>query len=125
MLRILSLKDSEEVNKIINDMLEKDVHASPGYMKLFVDYLGWEALYVHYEDYGGVVLVPFFKRKINDTDYFDLVGPWYFGGPLVNVTSKETFKGFLKGLSEWCKENNIVSEFQRFNPLLKNQELYP
>lgn len=124
MLRVFSLEDEEEIKEVLKVLSLMDVYATPEYLKLFEDYLGWEATYFFYEDYENKVLVPFFKRRIKDTDYFDLVGPWYFGGPLVNVTSKKTFKSFLEEFHTWCSENNVVSEFQRFNPILKNHELY-
>jgi hypothetical protein len=53
------------------------------------------------------------------------VSPWYYGGPISNhFYSQQMFKNFIAKFTKYCKENRIVSEFQRFNPITKNHILY-
>jgi lipid II:glycine glycyltransferase (peptidoglycan interpeptide bridge formation enzyme) len=102
--------------------LIKDLHYTPEYLKLFQNYTGWEAFYAYFEKPEGTVLCPYFKRRIGETNYYDLVGPWYFGGPV--TSNKALMPEYLESLHEWCVANNIVSEFQRLHPLLENHKLY-
>lgn len=114
---MLTLECAEEIRD-----LTTDVHNTPEYMRLFQGYLGWQAIYAYYKKGKDYVLIPYFKREIKETEYYDLVGPWYFGGPICN--DKGIFNRFLEEFNEWCTKNNIVSEFQRLNPLLENHKLY-
>lgn len=111
-----------KINELPKRIAIPDIHYSPRYLKLFQDYLGWEAFYAYYEVPAGTILVPYFKRPIPDTEYFDIIGPWYFGGPI--TTNKALMPEFLELLHEWCIKENIVSEFQRLHPLLQNHKLY-
>lgn len=57
---------------------------------------------------------------------FDWETPYGYGGPLTNMLiSNDTQELFLKELGEYCKENNIVSQFVRFHPLLANDKILP
>lgn len=65
--------------------------------------------------------IPF---KVDNNKYFDLVTPYGYGGPLIiehlKGTKKELVKEFEHEFNNYCIENNIVSEFIRFHPLIKN-----
>nr|WP_256522620.1 GNAT family N-acetyltransferase [Halobacillus sp. A5] len=76
----------------------------------------------------GEVYHMFIKReipmKLNGYTYYDLVTPYGYGGPLI-VDYKEGCKEklvyeFEIKFGEYCKERNIVSEFVRFHPIVKN-----
>jgi len=131
-LKIIPLKEREYLKKLIDSCIKKDVFTSPEYISLFQEYHGYEAFFVFYGDEKNYVLIPYFKRPISASKgmdkWYDIVSPWYYGGPIHNI--KETnlldklCKEFLEKFSKYCKENNIVTEFQRLNPLLENYGLY-
>ncbi len=67
-----------------------------------------------------------FKGQLEHGKYFDLETPYGYGGPLSdNMISEESQKRFLSELEDYCKKNNIVSQFVRFHPLLENHNVVP
>jgi len=129
---MLTLDDEKEITNLLGAFLARDLHHDPRYLRLFQEYTGQRALYFHYATDHGDCLLPFFERPLKDVGGSigekDLVSPWYFGGPLNNFTdrdlAKESAQDFLKRLDGYCKDNGIVSQFQRLNPVLENHTFY-
>lgn len=76
----------------------------------------------------GHIYYQFIKRPImingQKTEYFDTITPYGFNGPII-LEWKENRKEELTALfneefQQYCEENNIITEFIRFNPWLKN-----
>lgn len=64
-----------------------------------------------------------FEGKINSGEYFDWETPYGYGGPLCDKPiSEQSQKMFVNELIEYCMDNNIVSQFLRFHPLLNNHK---
>jgi hypothetical protein len=64
-----------------------------------------------------------FQESIGKNEYFDLETPYGYGGPLVDGTfSVNSQQTFLDELLGYCRNENIVSQFVRFHPLLNNHE---
>ncbi|CEQ04533.1 Uncharacterized protein involved in methicillin resistance [[Clostridium] sordellii] len=86
------------------------------------------------ESKKGKVIYNFLKRKIDIIDgleVYDIVTPYGYGGPLFleyrNEDLEDLIIEFKQKFEKYCKENNIVSEFIRFHPLIenhKNMDLY-
>lgn len=65
-----------------------------------------------------------FFGKLEKKKYFDWETPYGYGGPLTDSDiSRECQIEFEQEIRMYCKQNNIVSQFIRFHPLLKNYEL--
>ncbi|MFB6283496.1 MAG: GNAT family N-acetyltransferase [Halobacteria archaeon] len=86
------------------------------------------------EDGEEVAYYPFLRRSLGNLEfadgsdnslkeYSDIVSSWYYGGPL--TTSDELSGTFVEEFREFCRGENIVSEFVRFDPNIGNQELFP
>lgn len=83
-----------------------------------------------YESENGKGRNIFLKReiplKINNQVYYDIITPYGYGGPIFEIKediNKQKFVDeYCEKFSEYCKKNNIVSEFIRFHPLEKNYE---
>ena len=85
-----------------------------------------------YEDDNGKISNLFIKRPINidaglKDKYFDITTPYGYGGPLIESlkddkeeTKKKLLENFKEDFEKYAKENNIVSEFIRFHPLIEN-----
>ena len=62
-----------------------------------------------------VVLMPFLKRKISiadiETQYYDVITPYGYGGPLYNEVDKDNLVEFWKQVDSWYRDNDIVTEF--------------
>ena len=74
------------------------------------------------------VLMPFFIRKIifneKETGYNDVSSPYGYSGPIfANTIGNELIFVFWTQIDEWYRNNNVVSEFIRFN-LLENWKGY-
>lgn len=65
-----------------------------------------------------------FKDKIERSLYFDISTAYGYGGHLIEPAEEglrcELIDLFYKNFTIFCKERNIISEFIRFSPLLKN-----
>ncbi|MCD4760237.1 GNAT family N-acetyltransferase [archaeon] len=133
MYKILTTKD-EEWNKILEKTSEPDIYFTREYARIYEDnyskqideaFCG-ESILFFSGDKNNFVTFLTIKRPIKlDKTYFDLITPYNYGGPLIKVTNKskeEVIQEFQANLKDFCKKNNIVTEFIRFHPVLKNHE---
>ena len=104
-----------------------DVYFSRAYASCYSEVEKAEVCeYRHYSALGEVFYV-FLKRKI-DSDrldgYYDIITPYGYGGPVICKTPSESTEELVRTFSDeftqYCTENNIVSEFVRFHPLANN-----
>ena len=123
-----ALPPGTEIRKLLLNSEQADVHLDPDYLKLFQEYTGQKAVFLSCGNEEEYVACPYFLRPVKDTQFFDLVSPWYYGGPFWHLKNPENLpvlrEEFLRGISNYCRENNIVSEFQRLNPITKNNRFY-
>ena len=76
----------------------------------------------------GTVQHLFIRReiptKLEGQVFYDLVTPYGYGGPRIvsghHGNRLELAAAFQQAFGEYCLENNIVSEFVRFHPIVKN-----
>lgn len=80
-----------------------------------------------YEEDGDFALIPEVIRKINDLPYmadlneelYDMIAPHEYGGIVSNSYDNVLKHKLLKEISEYCNKNNIIYQFIRINPYLK------
>jgi len=128
-LKTLTLEDEAEIKKILAWFPKADIYSDPRYLRLFQNYTGERAIYFYYDSGACKILLPIFERTLPfAAPYKDMVSSWYYGGPIYNFKNIETARihinNFLPELNKYCLENNIVSEFQRLNPMLENHKFY-
>ncbi len=62
--------------------------------------------------------------KINGEQYYDIVSPYGYGGPVIAECEPGKKDALLdayeREFAEYCREHNIVSEFIRFHPIVGN-----
>ena len=82
-----------------------------------------------YIDNTGSVYYPFVLRPIQSSNsiisgiYYDIITPFEYGGPfLFPKDNHNVMRDFLKALTNYCKAENIVSEFIRMHPFLCKKE---
>lgn len=130
--KLVTLNDKALWQQLLDKIEKKDIHFTPEYMICFEEIFG-KAYLFFYGDEDNYIVYPFFKREINNLpffklvdskdNYYDITSPWYFGGPLIfsdKNTEQNLFENFLDELHSYCIENNIITEFSRFHPTLKN-----
>lgn len=104
-----------------------DVLFSYEYGKLNERIENGECEVINFQCEYGKVRYLFIKRKINipikNIEYFDIVSPYGYGGPLVLEwrNKKKLLLQYYDFFSRYCLEHNIVSEFIRFH-LFDNSE---
>ncbi len=110
-----------------------DVYFLPQYSLIF-ERLGHGVAHCFvYRSAHGLVLYPFLLRRINDLQLFqseeqmwDITSPYGYGGPLFcpigETPSPELVAGFHRAFESYCQGNQIVSEFARLHPLMRNHE---
>ena len=62
-----------------------------------------------------------FEGLLPENTYFDMEVPYGYGGPLCVGHNEKSEKQFIKELTKWCIDQNVVSQFIRFHPVLDNQ----
>jgi hypothetical protein len=126
---VLSYDNPEERQKwrsICHNFKEIDIFYYPEYVYLFqLKGDGQAHCFVYYEGEDGIVIYPFLKRRINELPIFhdisdkftDIISPYGYSGYLRNIP-EVNMDNFFNAFYNYCSQNNIVSEFIRFHPIL-------
>ena len=107
-----------------------DVYFTPEYIKNFENIDNGIFVAYIYENKVGKIYYPFLKREIktilNNTQYYDIISPYGYNGPIIlecNQNRKlQLVAEFTIEFKLYCKNNNIVSSFMRFHPILENHK---
>lgn len=124
--KVISFKEKEEWDSVLAQFKHKDVYFYHGYCYSYLNIEGGVPSLFYYEDEKGVKIgYTFIKRAIElpfwrDEDVYDIMTPYGYGGPLTENADEHSIKAFREAFSQYCLEENIVSEFIRFHPLLNN-----
>jgi len=98
-----------------------DFYHLPSYLDIEQDLIGGDSVFFYYENGLSKALIPFIKRKIDSSSYYDLVSPYGYAGILINENfNHRDFNKVINNLEKSSMENNIVSAFIRLNPILNN-----
>jgi len=115
-LHVIKIDENNKWDKIVRSFKDCDVYYLSGYVKAFYLHGDGEPLLFYFDNGKTRAINVSMRRKINNK-YFDLSTPYGYGGFLIEGTDWQELRGeYIK----WCGENNIVSEFVRFHPLLNN-----
>ena len=129
MLKVYTLEQSEQWDAIVRSFKEFDVYWLNGYVKAFHIHGDGEPLLFYYDDglTRGINVVMKrdvakdikFKGVIDEGQYFDFASPYGYGGWIIE--GKQT-KQLFSAYEDWLVKNEIISEFVRFHPMIKNNE---
>lgn len=129
-LLIYTLDQAEEWDCVVKTFNQHDIYYLSGYVKAFQIHGDGQPMLFYYSDSNirGINVV--MKRDIADDTAFvgkieqgvlyDFATPYGYGGWLVE--GKGDLKELFSVYERWCIENNIVSEFVRYHPVLNNIE---
>ncbi len=127
---ILTLNESEKWNTLFHKLPsdQQDIYYTPEYYRLYEKNGDGKAMCFVYKQDKNLALYPILHNSINklgyhlDNEYFDIQGAYGYNG-VISTTQSESFRnGFYNEFDTFCIDNNIVAEFVRFNPLLKNHQ---
>ena len=127
MLKVFSIEDCVEWDKVVNSFKDFDVYYLSGYVRTFQIHGDGEPLLFYYEDdhCRGINVVmkrdisndPYLHNKIEPLTFFDFATPYGYGGWLIEG---EQTNNLFSEYEKWCCENKIISEFVRFHPVINN-----
>ena len=128
-LRVYTLEQSEQWDAAVRSFKEYDVYWLSGYVKAFQIHGDGEPLLFFYdgESTRGINVVmkrdvaidERFKGKIEERQYFDFASPYGYGGWIVEGENTERL---FEDYERWIEKNDIISEFVRFHPMVKNHD---
>ncbi len=83
-----------------------------------------DPILVVYEENDLVIAIPFLRRPISGTEYFDLTSVYGYAGPISkNIGVDFDNVTFITSLNSLLAEQQIVSIFSRLHPYFENQSL--
>lgn len=134
MLSIITIDEADQWDSIVKSFSNYDVYYLSGYTKAFKLHGDGEPTLIYYHDEEiraiNVVMIrdiaedKKFKDKVEFQKLFDITTPYGYGGFLIEGTpSKCNLKKMNEEYSGYCHSNNLISEFVRFHPLLKNSKI--
>lgn len=131
--KVLTLSDRQQWTGYFEKLEDayKEVFFLPGYYELYEkDNIKAECFI--YESEGKIVLYPYLKSEIStkqlfasDAHYYDIEGAYGYNGLAVNSEEPDFLNGFDECFVDYCRKNNIIAEFVRFNPVSANHRLSP
>lgn len=134
---LLHIGQAEVWRKMIDQLEDADIYYTPEFCKVYEESENGQAHCFVYREDESIICYPFLIRKIPSSlqrnkglagEYYDIITPYGYGGPISNVTNPEhrekLFRRFETAFDDFCRENSIVSEFVRFHPIICNHEDY-
>ena len=128
-LTVYTIEQSEQWDAVVRSFQEYDVYWLSGYVKAFQIHGDGEPLLFHYEDDNtrGINVVMkrdvakdgHFAGKIPENQYYDFATPYGYGGWIIEGDATQRL---FQSYEQWLEKNGIISEFDRFHPLIKNHE---
>ena len=113
---------------ILKSIKSYDFYHTYDYYKEYEKIYSGKSLLIKYNiDNKRIILIPIIYRKIEGTKYSDITSAYGYTGPIsnTNIISADERAKFKNSLVNLFKELNVVSLFNRLNPLLKQYYLIP
>lgn len=133
LFEVVDFNDKEKWEKITGKNV--DIYYQTKYIYPFYKYGDGKPTLIYAKDGENIVFNVFFIRDIGEelnlnkcienNKYYDIITPYGYGGAdVINKPSCELIEYFFEKQEKYFVENNVVSEFIRFNPLNNNNEHY-
>ena len=106
-----------------------DIYFEPAYASLYEND-NCKVCEYRFESEDGIITNLFMKRRISidlgdGKTYYDLTTPYGYGGPVIHslrddVSKEVLINEYMNDFGAYVKQNDIVSEFVRFHPIIGN-----
>ena len=129
MNRVITDQDREWNELILKLPVEKrDIYYTKEYYLLQKRKNCESKMFVYENERGDMAIYPFLKRPIEQNifqgEFFDIETAYGYGGPLVTSSEVNFLEEFETSFLKYCAEENIIAEFIRFHPLIKNENIF-
>lgn len=133
MLLVVSIDESEKWDGIVRSFEDYDVYYLSGYVKAFQLHGDGVPVLFYYEAEGiravnvvmkrDISLDVHFAGELHPGEYYDFATPYGYGGYITEGDCSDADMDALDRIyTAYCFENNIISEYVRFHPVLQNKE---
>ncbi len=132
MIRFIPIEDSETWDRLVMTIPEHDIYYLSGYVKAFMRHGDGNPVLVWWEHEGiAAACVLMIRDVANDKHfpqlehdkYFDAVTPYGYGGFIFSTDpTEEQLSTLSKEFISSLRQQNIISVFFRFHPILKNSK---
>ncbi len=123
MIQLFSLNEAAQWDAIVRSFTEYDVYYLSGYVKAFHINGDGDPFLLYYKGDGLKAIYVYMRRPTAFEGVFDSVSPYGYGGvQFEGNISEENKSVFWKEYLAKMKEENIVDNFVRYHPVLKNAE---
>ena len=127
---LITLNDKELWDKNFLELPNnlQDVYYSSNYYQVYQSNSNSIACCFIYKNQGNTFFYPFLKTAINKDyinskqSYYDIEGAYGYNGPLSTSSEQLFLQQASDSFSEMCMKENIIAEFTRFNPVIKNHD---
>jgi lipid II:glycine glycyltransferase (peptidoglycan interpeptide bridge formation enzyme) len=126
--KLLSLENSKEWNSYLKELPkeQQDIYFTPEYYQLYENLGDGKAQCFVFQSGADIALYPFLINSVNklgfklNQEYQDIQGAYGYNGIITSTNQPKFITAFYQEFNTWCSQNNIIAEFTRFHPLLKN-----
>lgn len=124
-LKILSTRDRAEWSRCLDSIHRGEIVHSPQYSRIYERYGDGVAECAIFEDGENLVLYPYLRRDIADSNGLtDIITPYGYGGAVWSCGKGRDSGGLIADFRiafvEYARQTRTVSEFVRFHPFLQN-----
>ncbi|MFO7723416.1 MAG: GNAT family N-acetyltransferase [Bacteroidales bacterium] len=128
MLILLNINKSDQWDELLNSLPadERDPMMSAAWYRHFGEQGYGEAMCAAAVEGEKIALYPFLRNSINalgyslEQKYYDIQGAPGYNGIATNSDDPVFLAMFREEFAAWCRENSIVAEFSRCNPVTRN-----
>lgn len=126
--KVISLDSKKEWSEWLHSLPknQQDVYYTPEYYALYENLGDGKAQCFLFSDGENRAMFPYLINSVNklgyqlDGEYFDIQGAYGYNGIISTSQSESFIKAFFNSFDEFCKNNNIIAEFNRFHPIINN-----
>ena len=121
MIKLYNLSEAELWDACVKSFAEWDVYYLSGYVKAFYIHGDGDPFLLYYEDNGLRAIYVYMRRQTALVGVYDSITPYGYGGVFFEgEISEENIKSFWIAYIVKMREENIVDNFVRYHPVLKN-----
>ncbi len=120
----MAIITTQQLRFLIENHLSTDIFLLPSYSALF-ERQGVKSTAFVYEGSGATVVYPFLIHNLSTLPFFPqglapayhIETPYGYGGPMVieGTPTGQLYPQFYDAFGRWALQNNVISEFVRFN----------
>ena len=121
MIQIYSIKDSDKWDEVITSFADYDVYYLSGYARSFFIHGDGEPHLLYYIGESLRAVYVYMKRQTALNGVYDSITPYGYGGVLFDGNvNEENLLLFRDEFLQKMQNENIISDFVRYHPVLEN-----